>query len=139
MLPSPVYQKVADCSHLFWERIIKRFDLIYNHVGEWLDKNPFQAKWFNNWVYYPLFFSFFGWCVACQPYRLGTRTVKDIVLTISFFLALDGGSSGHSYDVSETISSSPTAHSYDGLGQSQEAQLPTHIDGDGHSLNLLHQ
>lgn len=38
-----------------------------------------------------------------------------------FFLALDGGSSGHSYDVSETISSSPTAHSYDGLGQSQEA------------------
>lgn len=65
--------------------------------------------------------------------------MKDIVLTISFFLALDGGSSGHSYDVSETISSSPTAHSYDGLGQSQEAQLPTHIDGDGHSLNLLHQ
>lgn len=47
--------------------------------------------------------------------------MKDIVLTISFFLALDGGSSGHSYDVSETISSSPTAHSYDGLGQSQEA------------------
>ena len=73
------------------------------------------------------------------PTDWGTRTVKDIVLIISFFLALDGGSSGHSYDVSETISSSPTAHSYDGLRQFQEAQLPKHIDGDWHSLNLLHQ
>ena len=108
MLPSPVYQKVADCSHLFWERIISSFDLIYNHVGEWLDKNLFQAKLFNNCVYDPLVF--FGG-VAWQPYRLGTRTVKDVVLIISFFLALDGGSSGHSYDVSETISSSATAHS----------------------------
>jgi len=66
--------------------------------------------------------------------------VKDVVLIISFLLALDGGScSGHSYDVSETISSNPTAHSYDGLRQFQEAQLPKHIDGDRHSLNLLHQ
>ena len=88
----------------------------------------------------PLFFFFFFWVVLHDgPTDWGTRTVKDIVLIISFFLALDGGSSGHSYDVSETISSSPTAHSYDGLREFQEAQLPKHIDGDWHSLNLLHQ